>query len=140
MTAEPELICDLFEWLPPWGEFDVRARWDQSVGFVVDVDYEVGEAGERDKPILTKSIVFAMALHVVKTTHPLPKALHHGVRSAEIGRGQLFDLGETALVSELRAAREQQRPGSHFRGRHFYVYFEDMAVTYQIIANEATVS
>lgn len=32
------LICDLLQWLPPWGEFDVR-HYEKHLALCIEVDY-----------------------------------------------------------------------------------------------------
>ena len=45
--TQPTLVCDLFTWLPPWGEFDLRPGWDgDEPGAYVDM-HDIGGRVER---------------------------------------------------------------------------------------------
>ncbi len=137
---EPTLICDLFEWLPPWGEFRVRPAWSDN-DFVVNVDYETGTATEPGDEILTKVITFDFAVTTITGLWPdlqsLPPDTFGGTR---VDRGQVFDLGSTALLDEIVKRFRHTAPPrlltDDYPGfAHYYVHFEDMKKTFQAVAN-----
>ena len=136
--SETTLICDLFQWLPPWGEFNLRQQWEDN-DFVIEVDYEVGEAQEWDKPIFTRSIRFAWPIVVVNSWWPLPRSLSLGPITRDIDRGQIYDLGSTQLlvdcIFQFRRGDRSRLPELH----HYYVYFDDMKQTFQVVAQSVEV-
>lgn len=142
---EPTMICDLFEWLPPWGEFELRPAWSGH-DFVVNVDYETGTAAEPGDEILTKVVTFDFAVATITGLWPdlrsLPPDTFGG---AAIDRGQIYDLGSTALLDEIRrrfrdAAPPQLLTEDYPDFSHYYVHFEDMKKTFQAVAGGVAVS
>lgn len=134
MNREPSLIRDLFDTLPPWGEFDLRPSWQHDT-FVLDVGYEV--AGT--EKIETISLRFPHAQVMLKSGYPPPPAfVASPIRDVEIDRGQLVDLGNTELLAEVL----DQGPylGLTAPLHHYYLYFTDMWQAFQVVSTNVEIA
>lgn len=145
--SEPTVVCDLFQWLPPWGEFALQQSWDDR-DFVIDVAYEPRDQVQGDQTLLTKIVRFERATSVVVTGWPWPAPLSPGIPAwGTHDRGQIIDLGSTALL-KAETARFQlawksastPMPEGYPGLRHYCLYFEDMKTSYQVVARSVDIT
>lgn len=137
--SEITMVLDLRDWVPRWGEFDLRYYWDD-LSFVIEVDYEVGEAHEPAKPIRTKLVRFEYPVAVVQSFWPMARPLVLGPMPSHQDHARVFDLGSTALLADCRFNFRTEGVGEETELTHFYVHFVDMKQQFQVVARSVEVS
>ena len=137
--SEITLAADLREWVPRWGEFALRYYWER-LSFVIEVDYEVGEAHEPDKPIRTKLVRFQGPVTVVQSRWPMAGPLVLGPLPSYQDHARVFDLGATDLLADCRFNFRTEGFGGGTDLTHFYVHFVDMKQEFQVVARSVEIA
>lgn len=140
--GSPQLILDIYDWLPGEGESKVSFR---SIGMdvILDVEYErdLSSSGEDDAASLCKrEILFKYARYFMKTPFPGAVFFEYDKNSEKPSVGGLTEFLDSEFAKNSTDAHQSMHGGKVPKMRHFSVQFLSANIGFHVLAEEVFLS
>lgn len=140
--GSPQLILDLYEWLPIEGESKVSFR-SAGVDVIVDVEYEkeLLSSDEGNATLLCRrEISFKFSRYFVKTPFPGGVFFDYDKNSQKPSVGGLTEFLDSEFAKNSIDAHQSMHGGKEPKMRHFSVQFLSANIGFHVLAEDVLLS
>jgi hypothetical protein len=140
--GSPQLILDMYDWLPSEGESKVSFR---SIGLdvILDVEYErdISSLGKLNATLLCKrEILFKYARYFIKNPFPGVMFFEYSKNSGKPTVGGLTEFFESEFAKNGTDVYQSMMGGAAPKMRHFSIQFLSANVGFHVLAQDVLLS
>ena len=139
--GSPQLILDLYDWLPSEGESKVSFR-SAGVDVIVDVEYEKEPLSSDEEATLLcrREISFKFSRYFVKTPFPGGVFFEYDKNSQKPSVGGLTEFLDSEFAKNSIDTHQSMHGGKMPKMRHFSVQFLSANIGFHVLAEDVVLS